>query len=461
MTCLPWLAAGALAGVLSLVPGVASADLASDTSPATTFGTSPDPPSDMPSGVLPGTATLAGFGTVLSLGPYPVVIGHRGACAYRPEHTLLSYRTAIEMGADFIEPDLVSTKDHVLVARHENEISRTTDVARHPEFAARRTTKVIDGRNLTGWFTEDFTLAELRTLRAVERLPRLRPDSAAFDGLAPIATFDEIVALAKRAGVGVYPETKHSGYFTSIGLPLEEPLLATLGRYGWREKSDPVFIQSFETANLRALRGRTRLRLVQLLESSGAPRDLVAAGDPRTYRDLATPAGLAQIASYADAIGVPTRLVLPARRDGELRDPTTLVEDAHRQGLAIHVWTVRPENAYLPARFRQGDPAAPGYAAAHGDVTGWLRMLYGLGVDGVFTDDPGIARRTRDALTSGVGGPESGRDAAAEELSGLPGAPAEELSDLPGAPAEEPSWLSGAPADQTSASVSIGRSSSA
>ncbi|MEU9884931.1 glycerophosphodiester phosphodiesterase [Sphaerisporangium sp. NPDC051011] len=329
--------------------------------------------------------------------PHPLVIGHRGACAYRPEHTMASYETAIRDGADYIEPDLVSTKDHVLVARHENEISQTTDVAVHPEFAARRTTKTIDGRRLTGWFTEDFTLEELRTLRAVERLPELRPRSAAFDGTSTIATFDEIVALARRAGVGVYPETKHPGYFTSIGLPLEQPMLATLAKYGWTERTDPVFIQSFETANLRALRGTTRLRLIQLMEATGAPRDLVVAGDPRTYRDLATPEGLREIAGYADGIGVHVRLVVPG--DEGRGAPTSLVTDAHRAGLPIHVWTVRPENAYLPAGFRTGDPKAPGYAAAHGDVEGWLTRLYGLGVDGVFTDDPGVASRARDALT--------------------------------------------------------------
>ncbi|MCW2882607.1 MAG: glycerophosphoryl diester phosphodiesterase [Sphaerisporangium sp.] len=357
----------------------------------------------MPAGVAPGTApgTPAGAGLVASDEPRPLVIGHRGACAYRPEHTMLSYETAVQMGADFIEPDLVSTKDHVLVARHENEISRTTDVATHPEFATRLTAKVIDGRRQVGWFTEDFTLDELRTLRAVERLPALRPESAAFDGRARIVTFDQIVAFAKQAGVGVYPETKHPGYFASIGLPLEEPMLATLGRYGWHEKSDPVFIQSFETANLRALRGRTRLRLIQLMETSGAPRDLVTAGDPRTYRDLATPQGLREIASYADGIGVSTRLVVPMDAGDNLLNPTTLVGDAHREGLAVHVWTVRPENSQLPAAFRVGDPAARGYASAHGDLAGWLRALYKLGVDGVFTDDPGVARRTRDALLSG------------------------------------------------------------
>ncbi|WP_184888845.1 glycerophosphodiester phosphodiesterase [Sphaerisporangium siamense] len=347
---------------------------------------------------MAGVVLLAPGAPVLDAPPHPLVIGHRGACAYRPEHTAASYEAAVEAGADYIEPDLVSTKDHVLVVRHENEISQTTDVAVHPEFAARRTTKSVDGRRLTGWFTEDFTLAELRTLRAVERLPALRPQSAAFGGTATIMTFDEVVALARRAGVGVYPETKHPGYFASIGLPLEGVMLATLARYGWTERTDPVFVQSFETANLRALRGRTRLRLIQLLEATGAPRDLVVAGDRRTYRDLATPEGLRQIASYADGIGVHTNLVAPVDARGALGAPTTLVADAHRAGLDVHVWTVRPENAYLPAPFRKGDSAARGYAAAHGDVAGWLARLYGLGVDGVFADDPGAAVRTREAL---------------------------------------------------------------
>ncbi|MFC4589648.1 glycerophosphodiester phosphodiesterase [Sphaerisporangium corydalis] len=400
MIILPWL----VAAVVSLMP----ADPAPVPPPAPTVvppvaPVSVPPPVQGPASVqvpfplpVPFPAAVPVPPALGGPGPRPLVIGHRGACAYRPEHTMLSYEAAIRMGADYIEPDLVSTKDHVLVARHENEISQTTDVAAHPEFAGRRTTKVIDGRRLTGWFTEDFTLAELRTLRAKERLPALRPGSAAYDGRARVPTFDEVAALARRAGVGIYPETKHPGYFASIGLPLEGPLLATLGRYGWREKSDPVFVQSFETANLRAMRERTRLRLVQLMESSGAPRDLVASGDPRTYRDLATPQGLSEIASYADAIGVSTRLVVPMDRNAALGTPTTLVQDAHRAGLAVHVWTVRPENAELPAAFRAGDPAAPGYAAAHGDVSGWLRRLFDLGVDGVFTDDPGIARRTRD-----------------------------------------------------------------
>jgi glycerophosphoryl diester phosphodiesterase len=223
-------------------------------------------------------------------GQSPLVIGHRGASGYRPEHTLGSYRLAIQLGADFIEPDLVATSDHVLVARHENNIGGTTDVAAHPEFAARHTTKTIDGVRVTGWFVEDFTLAELRTLRATERLPELRPANTAFDGLEQIPTLQEVIDLARRHHVGIYPETKHPTYFDSIGLSLEEPLLATLAANGYRGPRTPVFIQSFETANLRQLHRQTRLPLVQLLDELGRPYDLVVSGDPRTYKDLATPA---------------------------------------------------------------------------------------------------------------------------------------------------------------------------
>jgi glycerophosphoryl diester phosphodiesterase len=229
----------------------------------------------------------------------PIVIGHRGASGYRPEHTLASYRLAIRLGADFVEPDLVSTKDGVLVARHENEIGGTTDVAEHPEFADRKTTKTIDGRSVTGWFTEDFTLAELKTLHAKERLPLVRPDNTRYDGRFEVPTLDEVLSLVRqeerRTGrrIGVYPETKHPSYFDDLGLSLEEPLVATLRRHGLDRAGSGVFIQSFETANLRELAGVTRVPLVQLIDASGAPYDFVEAGDPRTYRDLTTPEGLA------------------------------------------------------------------------------------------------------------------------------------------------------------------------
>jgi glycerophosphoryl diester phosphodiesterase len=325
----------------------------------------------------------------------PLVIGHRGASGYRPEHTLASYQLAIEMGADYIEPDLVSTKDHVLVARHENDITGTTDVADHPEFADRRTTKTIDGRAITGWFTEDFTLAELRTLRAKERLPDLRPFNTAFDGLYQVPTFQEVIDLAKGAGVGIYPETKHPTYFDSVGLSLEEPLLATLRTNGLDRPRAKVFIQSFETANLKELHRKTRLPLVQLIDEVGAPYDFVVAGDPRTYDDLVTPEGLAEIATYADGVGPSKNRIVPRDAAGNLLDPTSLVRDAHRAGLVVHTWTFRRENSFLPLDFRQGNPASPFYLGAPGDLPAELRLFFRLGVDGVFSDNPDIAVATR------------------------------------------------------------------
>ena len=325
----------------------------------------------------------------------PIVIGHRGASGYRPEHTLAAYKLAIDMGADYIEPDLVSTKDHVLVARHENEISGTTDVADHPEFADRKTTKTIDGVAVTGWFTEDFTLAELRTLRAKERLPDIRPANTAFDGLYQIPTFQQVINLAKRRHVGIYPETKHPTYFRSIGLPLEEPLLATLRASGYRGSNAPVFIQSFEVGNLKALSRKTRLPLVQLLDATGRPYDFVVSGDPRTYADLATPEGLAEIATYADGIGPNKNLIVPRDAQNRLTSPTTLVRDAHRVGLLVHPWTFRRENTFLPEDFRQGNPASPVYLQATGDFPAELRLFYKLGIDGLFTDNPDVAVAVR------------------------------------------------------------------
>jgi glycerophosphoryl diester phosphodiesterase len=331
-------------------------------------------------------------------GSLPLVIGHRGASGYRPEHTLASYQLAIDMGADYIEPDLVSTKDHRLVARHENEIGGTTDVADHPEFADRRTTKTIDGVPVTGWFTEDFTLAELRTLRAKERLPQLRPTNTAFDGLYQVPTFQEVIDLARRAGVGIYPETKHPTYFDSIGLSLEQPLVATLNANGYRGPDAPIFVQSFEVANLKELNRRTRVRLVQLIDATGRPYDFVVAGDPRTYADLVTPEGLAEIATYADGIGPNKNLIVPRDADGNLQPPTGLVGDAHRAGLVVHPWTFRRENNFLPADFRQGNPASPVYLQAMGDFPAELRLFYRLGVDGLFSDNPDVAVATRHDL---------------------------------------------------------------
>jgi glycerophosphoryl diester phosphodiesterase len=330
----------------------------------------------------------------------PIVIGHRGASGYRPEHTRASYQLAIEMGADFIEPDLVSTKDHVLVARHENNIKDTTDVADHPEFADREATKVIDGVSVSGWFTEDFTLAELNTLRAKERLPAVRPANTAFDGLYQVPTFQQVIDLAKRRHVGIYPETKHSTYFRSVGLPLEEPLVQTLRANGYRGRNAPVFIQSFEVGNLQQLNRMTNVPLVQLIDATGKPYDFVVSGDPRTYADLVTPAGLAEVATYADGVGVNKDLIVPRDAQNRLLSPTTLVRDAHRAELLVHSWTFRRENTFLPEDFRQGNPASPVYLQATGDFPAELRLFYKLGLDGVFSDNSDVAVAVRHQVFS-------------------------------------------------------------
>jgi glycerophosphoryl diester phosphodiesterase len=334
----------------------------------------------------------------------PIVIGHRGASGYRPEHTLASYRLAIDLGADFIEPDCVSTRDGRLVARHENEISGTTDVADHPEFAARKATKTIDGTAITGWFTEDFTLAEIKTLRAKERLPAVRPINATFDGEFEIPTLEEVIELAqtetKKRGrtIGVYPETKHPTYFQSIGLPLEEPLVKILHTAGYRDRRHPVFIQSFETKNLRKLRGLTRLRLVQLVDASGAPYDLKAAGETTTYADLVTKQGLARVAQYADGVGAHKNLLVPRDSTQKLLAATTVIADAHAQGLVVHSWTFRAENQFLPLDYRVGDPSDPAYPNVRGDLQEEVKLFIGLGLDGLFSDNPDIAVAARAGL---------------------------------------------------------------
>jgi glycerophosphoryl diester phosphodiesterase len=322
----------------------------------------------------------------------PLVIGHRGACGYRPEHTLESYRLAIRLGADSIEPDLVPTRDGVLVARHESEISRTTDVASHPEFAGRRTTKVIDGEQLIGWFTEDFTLAELRTLRATERLPGVRPQNTIFDGRYAIPTLQEILDLAADEGrrldrpIGVSAETKHPSYFASIGLPLEEPLAGALRRNGLDRRTGPVLVQSFEIGHLRTLSRMTDVRLFALLDSAGAPQDLAAAGDSRGYADLATPAGLDFLSGFVAGIGADKDLLVPRGPGGALLPATSVVADAHAAGLLVHAWTFRAENEFLPPEFRIG-PAPE----ARGDIISEYELFLDLGVDGVISDHPDTA----------------------------------------------------------------------
>jgi glycerophosphoryl diester phosphodiesterase len=327
-----------------------------------------------------------------------LVIGHRGAAGYRPEHTMASYELAVRLGADVIEPDLVATADGVLVARHEPEISGTTDVAAHPEFADRRTTRTVDGALRTGWFTDDFTLRELRTLRAVERVPGLRPHNALYDGRHRIPTFGEVVALARRASrdtgrrIGVAPETKHPTYFRERGVPLEPALVRALTRAGLNRPDAGVYVQSFEVANLVALRSQLRVALVQLTSSTGAPWDLAAGGDPRTYADLVTPAGLRQVARYADALGPDKTQIVPRDGAGASLPATTLVRDAHRAGLAVLPYTFRNENAFLPAELRRGtDPAG------YGDAFAEYARFYRLGVDGLFTDNADTAREARTA----------------------------------------------------------------
>jgi len=350
---------------------------------------------------LPAAATDASAGQATARHQHasarPIVIGHRGASGYRPEHTLAAYKLAIAQGADYVEPDLVSTKDGVLVARHENEIGGTTDVGARPEFAGRKTTKIIDGNSVTGWFTEDFTLAELKTLRAKERLPLVRPDNTKYDGRFPIPTLDEVLNLvaseSKRLHreIGVYPETKHPTYFASIGLPLERRLVRTLGRHHLDRPRAKVFLQSFETGNLRVLNRLTDLPVIQLVDAAGAPYDLVKAGDPRSYADLVTPAGLREIATYADGVGVNKALVLPRDANGNTGAPSALVGDAHAEGLLVHVWTMRNENQFMAANFRIGtDPNADGDAIAEDQA------FLDAGIDGFFTDYPDTGVFARD-----------------------------------------------------------------
>ncbi|MDI9273219.1 glycerophosphodiester phosphodiesterase [Stenotrophomonas sp. PFBMAA-4] len=330
------------------------------------------------------------------------VYGHRGASALLPEHTLAAYAQAISDGADYIEPDLVMTKDGVLVARHENEIGGTTDVAEHKEFAKRKTTKVIDGEKVEGWFTEDFTLAELKTLYTRERLPELR--STAFDGQFRITTLDEILAFlvqqAGRAnrGIGLVPEIKHPTYFQSIGLPMEDKVLAALRGNAYTAVA-PVTIQSFETANLRYLRGKigrgSNIRLLQLLWKGDArPADVAKAGGTLTYAQMMTPAGLKDIASYADGIGPELRSIIPLEANGALGTPTALVRDAHAAGLMVIPYTFRPENHFQASNLRKGADSARNPEGSIAEMRAYLAT----GIDAFFTDDPALGRQAVDGM---------------------------------------------------------------
>jgi glycerophosphoryl diester phosphodiesterase len=332
----------------------------------------------------------------------PFVIAHRGASGYVPEHTLPGYFIAIQQGTDYVEPDLVITRDGALVARHENEIGGTTNVAAHPEFAARKATKSIDGREVTGWFTEDFTLAELKTLRARERLPDLRQQNARYDGAFEIPTFEEVLDLvaaadrqraerARAAGlpppprIGIYPETKHPSYFASLGLHFDERMLDALMRHGYSRRTDPIYLQSFEVSNLKTLRTRTDLPLVQLIEPVGQPFDFTLSGDPRGYSDLVDDSGLREIATYADAIGPHKWMVV--KFSGPTHEDTGLARRARAVGLGTHVWTLRAEEEFLPFGHR--------YQAE-------IRALLDAGITGFFSDQPDLAVRARDEWWSGL-----------------------------------------------------------
>ncbi|MEU9138095.1 glycerophosphodiester phosphodiesterase [Streptomyces sp. NPDC048404] len=345
---------------------------------------------------LPGTASADerhGGGGYRSL-PRPTVIGHRGASGYRPEHTFGSYQLALDLGADVVEAgDLVPTKDGHLVCRHEPEIGGTTDVSAHPEFAGRKTTKTLDGVATTGWFTEDFTLAELKTLRAVERIPANRPHNTLYNGRWEIPTFEEVLRWqdeqTRRRGkqVWIYPETKHPTYFRALGLGLEERVAKLLRKYGKDKKDSPVILQSFEPSSVQRLDKLVGNPLVVLLSAANTrPWDFVAAGDPRTVADLVTPAGLKWIASYAQGIGPTLDLVIPKDAAGNLTRPTTLVADAHRAGLILHPYTMRNENPFLPADFREGTAVD-----AYGDPFGAFKVYFETGIDGVFSDNADTA----------------------------------------------------------------------
>ncbi|MDE9367516.1 glycerophosphodiester phosphodiesterase [Luteipulveratus sp. YIM 133132] len=324
----------------------------------------------------------------------PLVVGHRGASGYRPEHTLASYTLAAHLGADFIEPDLCITKDGVLVCRHEPEISGTTDVAQHPEFASRRTTKSLDGVATTGWFTEDFTLAELKTLRAVERLPALRQHNTTYNGLWQVPTFVEVLELRKRLSrelhreIGVYPETKHPTYFRAMGLPLEERLVPLVRKYGLDRANAPIFIQSFELKNLQDLRHRFGVKapLVFLTSATGGPFN-----DGRTYAELLTRAGMATYAKDITGLGPDQAQIITRNPDGSTGATTTLVADAHANGLSVCPYTVRAENNFLPTDYRIGTRPDD-----FGRVLDYLKRLYATGIDGLFSDMPDLAVLARE-----------------------------------------------------------------
>ena len=328
------------------------------------------------------------------------LFGHRGACALRPEHTLASYARAIADGADFVEPDLCVTRDGVLVARHEPNITETTDVASRPEFASRKTTKTIDGETQTGWFTDDLTLAELKTLRAIERIPKLRPANTRYDGEFEVPTFYEYLdfvaaeAAARGRDIGIVPEIKHSTYFAGVGLPMEDRFLKVLADHPYTRRC-PVEIQSFEVSNLKYLRGKlgrpANVRLMQLVDDANLkPGDVLAKTGSLTYADMTTAKGMVEIKTYADVVAPQVRAIIPLGKDNRMGQPTSFVADAHAAGLLVHIWTFRPENYFLAADFKNGGADAERNEA--GSLAEMSRYIQ-AGIDGFFTDDPAIGRR--------------------------------------------------------------------
>lgn len=330
----------------------------------------------------------------------PIIIAHRGASGYRPEHTLASYELAIAQNCDFIEPDLVITKDGHLICRHENNITETTNVAQFEEFAARKATKTIDGEIHNGWFCEDFTLAEIKKLRAIERLPKLRPQNTKYDGQFEIPTFEEVLELraskSKQIGreIGIYPETKHPGYFKTQNLEFDDALLAALTKHNLNSKDAPVFIQSFETENLKNLAKKTKVKLIQLMSLHGGPWNSQNGADI-DYQEMAKPQGLLEIAKYAFGIG-PEKTMILARdtSNHSMPSPTQLVNDAHKFGLKLHPWTFRAENYFLPNEFHAGG----GSPIAHGNLKGEIELFVKIGIDGLFCDFPDIAYEAINSL---------------------------------------------------------------
>ncbi|ESK57590.1 MAG: glycerophosphodiester phosphodiesterase [Moraxellaceae bacterium] len=333
--------------------------------------------------------------------PKILVIGHRGASALRPEHTLESYQKAIDDGADFIEPDLVSTKDGFLVARHENEISGTTNVATLTQFADRKKTKVIDGVTLEGWFTEDFSLKELQQLKARERIPQYRPANTKYNDLYSIPTLEQIIELTEahyqKTGkiIGLYIETKHPTYFQKQNLAMEDPLLKILSKYQYTRDIAPIYLQSFEVGNLKYLKGQLDLyksvkhaQLIQLYdEQTARPADYVAQNINTTYADMATAQGLKDVAKYANGVG-PWKVYI--FKDSTMTQTTSFIPDAHQMGLKVHPYTFRPENNYLADTLKcssKADERCPTGSIKE------MQLYFKAGVDGVFTDDPALGRQ--------------------------------------------------------------------